>query len=66
MMAMGSSVRGGLRGAHPGLRTLYQGDLAVTTDFRAVYSSVVSEWLGGDPGAVIPGGPFPLGGPLVG
>jgi len=66
MMAMGSSVRGGLRGAHPGLKTLYQGDLAVTTDFRAVYSSVVSEWLGGDPGAVIPGGPFPLGGPLVG
>ena len=66
MMAMGSSVVGGMRGAFPGLQTLYQGDLRVTTDFRAVYSSVVSEWLGGDPGAVIPGGPFPLGGPLVG
>jgi uncharacterized protein (DUF1501 family) len=66
MMAMGSSVRGGMRGAFPGLSQLYNGDLRVTTDFRAVYTSVISEWLGGDPGAVIPGGPFPLGGPLVG
>ena len=66
MLAMGSSVVGGVRAAHPGLSQLYSGDLRVTTDFRAVYSSVVSEWLGGDPGAVIPGGPFPLGGPLVG
>jgi uncharacterized protein (DUF1501 family) len=66
MMAMGSSVRGGLRGAFPGLSQLYNGDLRVTTDFRAVYSSVISEWLGGDPAAVIPGGAFPLGGPLVG
>ena len=66
MMAMGSSVVGGMRGQFPGLSQLYNGDLRVTTDFRAVYTSVVSEWLGGDPGAVIPGGPFPLGGPLVG
>lgn len=66
MMAMGSSVIGGMRGEFPGLTTLDRGDLRVTTDFRAVYSSVVSEWLGGDPGAVIPGGPFPLAGPLVG
>jgi uncharacterized protein (DUF1501 family) len=66
MMAMGSSVAGGLRGAFPGLGQLYNGDLRVTTDFRAVYSSVISEWLGGDPAAVLPGGPFPLGGALVG
>ena len=38
----------------------------MTTDFRSVYSSIVSEWLGGDPRAVIPGGPFSLGGPLLG
>lgn len=62
MMAMGSSVRGGLRGEFPGLATLDRGDLRVTTDFRSVYSSLVGEWLGGDPAAVIPGGPFPLGG----
>lgn len=66
MMAMGSSVRGGLRGEFPGLGQLDRGDLRVTTDFRAVYSSIVAEWLGGDPGAVIPGGPFGLGGPLTG
>lgn len=66
MMAMGSSVRGGMRGEFPGLGVLDRGDLRVTTDFRAVYSSIVAEWLGGDPAAVIPGGPFPLGGPLVG
>ncbi|MGD9572970.1 MAG: DUF1501 domain-containing protein [Thermoleophilia bacterium] len=66
MMAMGSSVRGGMRGEFPGLTQLDRGDLRVTTDFRAVYSSIVSEWLGGDPAAVIPGGPFPLGGALVG
>jgi uncharacterized protein (DUF1501 family) len=66
MMAVGSSVRGGMRGEFPGLTTLDRGDLRVTTDFRAVYSSVVSEWLGGDPAAVIPGGSFSLGGPLIG
>ncbi|MGD9694142.1 MAG: DUF1501 domain-containing protein [Thermoleophilia bacterium] len=66
MMAMGSGVRGGLRGEFPGLATLDRGDLRVTTDFRAVYSAIVAEWLGGDPRAVIPGGPFGLGAPLVG
>ena len=58
MMAMGSGVRGGMRGDFPGLSSLDRGDLRVTTDFRAVYSSVIAEWLGGDPGAVIPGGAF--------
>lgn len=66
MMAMGSSVRGGMRGEFPGLSSLDRGDLRVTTDFRAVYSALVGEWLGGDPAAVIPGGPFPLGAPLIG
>jgi len=66
MMAMGSAVRGGMRGEFPGLATLDRGDLRVTTDFRAVYSSLIADWLGGDPGAVIPGGPFGLGAPLTG
>jgi hypothetical protein len=35
------------------------GDLVVKTDFRSVYQSLISEWLGGDPGAILPGGPFP-------
>ena len=66
MMAMGSSVAGGMRGDFPGLATLDRGDLRVTTDFRSVYASLIGEWLGGDPGAVLPGGPFGLPGPLVG
>jgi uncharacterized protein (DUF1501 family) len=67
MMAMGSAVRGGMRGDFPGLSVLDRGDLRVTTDFRSVYSSIIGEWLGGEPGAVIPGGPFPLaGGALIG
>ena len=66
MMAVGSAVRGGMRGEFPGLTTLDRGDLRVTTDFRAVYSSVISEWLGGDPAAVIPGGALSFGGPLIG
>lgn len=66
MMAMGSAVRGGMRGDFPGLTVLDRGDLRVTTDFRAVYSGVIGEWLGGDPGAVIPGGPYALPGPLTG
>jgi uncharacterized protein (DUF1501 family) len=30
-----------------------------STDFRTVYQALISEWLGGDPTAVLPGGPFP-------
>jgi hypothetical protein len=31
----------------------------VKTDFRTVYQSLIAEWLGGDPTAILPGGPFP-------
>ena len=45
---------------HPGVTSLDgNGDLRVTTDFRSVYQQIIGEWLGGDPGAVLPGGPFP-------
>ena len=63
MLAMGSGVRGGLRGEHPGLTTLDRGDLRVTTDFRSVYSSIVSEWLGGDPARGHPRRPVLARGP---
>jgi uncharacterized protein (DUF1501 family) len=67
MMLMGSRVRGGLRGEFPGLTSLDRGDLRVTTDFRSVYGSIVSDWLGGDPAAVIPAGTFgtTLGSPVL-
>lgn len=68
LMVMGSSVRGGLRAELPGVATPDRnGNLRVTTDFRSVYQSIIAEWLGGDPGRILPGGPFPaVAGPLVG
>jgi uncharacterized protein (DUF1501 family) len=59
IMLSGSAVRGGLAGEHPGVNVNQDGDLVVKTDFRTVYQSVISEWLGGDPNAVLPAGPFP-------
>lgn len=60
VLVSGSSVRGGLAGEHPGVVNLDDdGDLKPITDFRTVYQALISEWLGGDPAAVLPGGPFP-------
>ena len=33
--------------------------MLVPTDFRSVYQETIAAWLGGDPAAVLPGGPFP-------
>jgi uncharacterized protein (DUF1501 family) len=61
MLVSGSAVRGGLAGEFPILPTTDQtdSDLTVATDFRTVYQALISEWLGGDPNAILPGGPFP-------
>src|SRR6202011_2681698 len=60
MMAAGTGVKGGFAAPFPGLASLDStGDLRVPTDFRSVYQETISEWLGGDPAAVLPGGPFP-------
>ncbi len=60
VLVSGSGVRGGLAGEHPGVTNLDQdGDLQPITDFRTVYQALIGEWLGGDPTAVLPGGPFP-------
>lgn len=59
MLVSGSAVRGGLAGEHPGVKVDDDGDLVVKTDFRSVYQSLIGEWLGGDPAAILPGGPFP-------
>ena len=58
MLVSGSAVRGGLTGEHPGVKISDDGDLVVKTDFRSVYQSLIGEWLGGDPAAILPGGPF--------
>lgn len=60
MLLAGSPVKGGFASPFPGLSTLDQtGDLLVPTDFRSVYQETIAQWLGGDPAAVLPGGPFP-------
>lgn len=63
MMLSGSHVRGGQAAEFPGCvdGALLDGNLRPATDFRSVYQSVLAEWLGGDPAAVlpdVPGGGF--------
>lgn len=40
-----SSGRGGIRGAHPSLADLVEGDLSFHTDFRSVYATLLEKWL---------------------
>jgi uncharacterized protein (DUF1501 family) len=54
---IGSRVRGNLIGEFPGLAGNgldSEGNLVATTDFRAVYSSLLEQWLGVDAARVIP------------
>jgi len=46
MFLLGKPVKGGLYGAYPNLSDLDAGDLKYTTDFRAVYATVLDRWLG--------------------
>ena len=48
MFILGKPVHGGLYGAYPSLADLDAGDLKYTTDFRAVYATVLDRWLGTD------------------
>jgi uncharacterized protein (DUF1501 family) len=62
MLAMGRLVKGGLASAWPGCKPgdLAGGNLKVPTDFLSVYSTVIAEWLGGDPADVLGTGIAPL------
>lgn len=62
MFLIGDAVRPGLAGARPSLTDLDSGDLKHTTDFRAVYASVLRGWMGTDPAAVLGHdfGPVPI------
>ena len=46
MFILGKPVHGGLYGEYPSLSNLDAGDLKYTTDFRAVYATVLDRWLG--------------------
>jgi uncharacterized protein (DUF1501 family) len=53
---LGTRVRGGLVGEFPGLHALDgEGNLLPTTDFRALYASILEQWLDQDARDVIPG-----------
>ncbi len=51
----GHRVAGGFFGEQPSLSNLVDGDLAVTTDFRDVYASMLTDVLGADPQQIMPG-----------
>ena len=53
----GNAVQPGLIGKHPSLTDLDQGDLKFHTDFRAVYASVLENWLGCESESIL-GGTF--------
>lgn len=60
MMVSGSGVRGGYSGQFPGIPQESASDaIPMVTDFRTVYQQLIAEWMGGDPAAALPGGPFP-------
>jgi uncharacterized protein (DUF1501 family) len=45
----GAGVKGGVHGTSPSLTDLVGGEPKMTTDFRAVYASTLSDWLGLSP-----------------
>jgi uncharacterized protein (DUF1501 family) len=53
---LGTQTTGTMVGEFPGLTSGLDedGNLRATTDFRAVYSSLIEQWLGTDAGAIIP------------
>ncbi len=53
VLLVGPQVRGGLVGDAPSLTQLVDGDLAVTTDFRAVYAAVLDHVLQTEPERIL-------------
>ncbi|MDB5069518.1 MAG: putative arylsulfatase family enzyme twin-arginine signal [Candidatus Eremiobacteraeota bacterium] len=58
LFVVGGGVKGGIYGEHPSLTDLDRGDLKFSTDFRAVYATVIERWLGRNAGEVL-GGAYP-------
>ena len=53
---MGDPVRGGIYGEQPSLAATKldaAGNMAITVDFRAVYSNVLEKWLNVDPELIL-------------
>ncbi len=55
-LVIGSAAKGEMVGEFPGLSSLDENDnLLHTSDFRAMYCSLLEQWLGQDAAAIIPG-----------
>lgn len=61
LFVLGPRVKAGLHGRAPGLDLDPAEDLTFSTDFRAVYSTVLQRWLGCDAPAVLGANYAPLG-----
>jgi uncharacterized protein (DUF1501 family) len=59
MFIVGGGVQGGLHGSYPRLADLDRGDLKYSTDFRSVYGSILTDWLGAPSAEQVLGGAFP-------
>jgi len=53
MFVAGGAIKAGLHGTYPSLDDLDRGDLKYSLDFRRVYASVLSQWLGADAGSLL-------------
>ncbi len=53
MLVVGAAVKPGLYGKQPSLTDLDRGDLKYGVDFRSVYASLLTGWLGVDAGKVL-------------
>ncbi len=62
MFVFGPAIKGGVYGDHPSLRPgdLDAGDLKFHTDFRGVYSTILSKWLRADDAKILGGSFKPL------
>ena len=55
VFVIGDRINGGMYGDQPSLSKLVDGDLAVTTDFRDIYASVLERDLKADPAQILGG-----------
>jgi len=55
MFVAGLPVKGGLYGAYPSLDDLDNRNLKMTIDFRSVYATILSNWLGAEPAVILRG-----------
>ncbi len=61
VILLGGKIKGGVYGADPSLTDLNRGNLKYKIDFRQVYATLIRDWLGGDPAAVLNGNFSSLG-----